>query len=137
MMDWDECRKRGLVKEVRPDSALISSLTKSSAKKLESERLLPLNATTAASKITLAYDAVRELMEAVALKQGYKIYNHECYCALFKEVLERSGLGDEFDSFRRIRNAVNYYGKDVPPTEAGVLVGRMRAFAAKIGAAFF
>lgn len=132
-MDWTACRKnKNLVKEVQPDKNLMSSLAKSSAKKLYSESLLELSDDTASSKMSLAYDALRELLEAVALSKGYKIYNHECYCSFLKEVVNESSLGDEFDEFRKIRNAINYYGKDVTAEEAKVTLEKMSLLIEKI-----
>ncbi|HIG98094.1 TPA: hypothetical protein HA231_01575 [Candidatus Woesearchaeota archaeon] len=126
-MDWTACRKnKDLVKEVKPDKNLTASLIKSSAKKLYSESLLELNDDTASSKISLAYDALRELLEASALSRGFKIYNHECYCSFLKEVVNESSLGDEFNEFRKIRNAINYYGKDVTAEEAKLTLEEMK-----------
>lgn len=131
-MDWTECRKNKLVKEVKPDKNLTASLVSSSSKKLYSESLLELNKDTASSKISLAYDALRELLEAVAISKGYKIYNHECYCSFLKEVINESALGDEFDEFRKIRNAINYYGKDVNAEEAKATLEKMKELIEKV-----
>src|SRR3989338_3792090 len=81
---------------------------------------------TAISKISLAYDSLRELLEALALERGYKIYNHECYTAFLKEVIEKSNVGEEFDEIRQIRNAVNYYGKRLLPEDAHKLIEKIK-----------
>ena len=128
-MDWTACkRNKNLVKEVSQDKNLIASLIKSSAKKSYSESLLELTDDTASSKISLAYDALRELLEALALSKGFKVYNHECYCSFLKEVMDESLWGDIFDNFRKIRNAINYYGKDVAADEAKVTLKKMKSF---------
>ena len=41
------------------------------------------------------------------IQKGFKIYNHECYTAFLKQVIEKSDLGEDFDEIRKIRNAVN------------------------------
>jgi len=135
-MDWTECGRNKLVKQVRVDDNFAASLRASSANKLESQDLLPLNDTTAASKISLAYDAVRELLEAVAIERGFKVYNHECYCAFLREILKESALADSFDSFRKARNAVNYYGRNVSIAEAGFILTEMRSFISRVGERF-
>jgi len=117
-MDWEECRSKMIVKNVRPDKGMIKSLIKSSENKIESENMLIMNDVTAASKLSLAYDSLRELLEALALMRGYKIYNHECYTAFLKEIIGESLKGDEFDDIRKTRNAVNYYGKDITQKDA-------------------
>ena len=135
-MDWTECGRNKLVKQVGADDNLAASLRASSANKLESQGLLPLNDKTAASKISLAYDAVRELLEAVAIERGFKVYNHECYCAFLREVLKESAFADSFDSFRKARNAVNYYGRNVSTAEAEFILNEMSSFIRLVGERF-
>ena len=80
---------------------------------------------TAESKLSLAYDSLREILEALSLENGYKIYNHECYTAFLKEILKESGKGDDFDDIRKIRNAINYYGKEVSVEEAETIIKKI------------
>ncbi|HLC78291.1 MAG TPA: hypothetical protein VJH92_04145 [Candidatus Nanoarchaeia archaeon] len=96
-MDFNECLKKRIVKEVKEDTELITSLLKTSQNKLDSEQKLELNEVTSGSKISLLYDSLRELLEALAIKNGYKIYNHECFTYFLKEILNESSKGDEFD----------------------------------------
>lgn len=131
-MDWQECLGRRLVKEVRQDRDLIQSLLQSSERKLQSEERLEMSDITADSKLSLAYDSLRELLESLALKNGYKIYNHECYTAFLKEVLGESGKGDDFDSLRKIRNSANYYGKHFTPEEAKRIIDRITSLRSEL-----
>ncbi len=112
-MDWNECKNKRLVKEINPDKWLILSLMKGSKNKLISFDMLNLNFVTVASKVSLTYDSLRELLEALAIKKGYKIYNHDCYCSFLKEIVKDFPSGEIFDEFRKIRNGLNYYGKDL------------------------
>lgn len=121
-MDFTQCKRNGFVKQVNADYNLMESLKVSSGKKMYSQKLLILNDYTSTSKITLAYDALRELLEALAIAKGYKIYNHECYTPFLKEIIKESGLGDKFDKLRKIRNDINYYGKDISADGAGVIL---------------
>ena len=125
-MNWQECNKRRLAKDVQLDRDLITALRKTSENKLESESKLELSDITASSKLFLAYDSLRELLEALALKHGYKIYNHECYTAFLKEILLENTKGEEFDELRQIRNSINYYGKDILQEEAKKIIERIR-----------
>ncbi|MBI4143472.1 hypothetical protein HY487_01155 [Candidatus Woesearchaeota archaeon] len=120
--------KKRLVKRISIDNNLIKSLILSSAKKSKSQKRLELDDETAGSKVSLAYDALRELLEALAISKGYKIYNHECYTAFFKQVMNESELGDRFDKFRKIRNDINYYGKDISAAEAKPLIEDMAGY---------
>jgi hypothetical protein len=116
-MDWISCKKNRLVKEIKTDNNLIISLINSSFNKIKTQETIKLNKETAASKISLAYDSLRELLETVAILKGYKIYNHECYYCFLKERLNESLIADEFNKFRRIMNDINYYGKEMDINE--------------------
>lgn len=117
-MDWKECCNKRIVKEIKVDKDMIVSLIKSSANKWQSHQKLDMDKVTAASKVSLAYDSLRELLEALAVHKKYKIYNHECYVAFLKEIMKESVLGDEFDDVRITRNNINYYGKEITPEDA-------------------
>lgn len=126
-MDWKECCDKKIAKNVKPDVSLMNSLIKSSENNLKSESMLPMTNVTAGSKLSLAYDSLRELLEALAIKKGYKIYNHECYTAFLKEVLKQSNAGELFDEIRKVRNAVNYYGKIISPEEADKIIIKIKS----------
>ncbi len=114
------------VKSVKLDEDMVNSLIKSSENKFKSENKLEMSDVTAGSKLSLAYDSLRELLEALALRKGYKIYNHECYTSFLKEIIGESDKGDDFDEIRKMRNAVNYYGKDITIEEAGKIIARIK-----------
>ena len=125
-MDWIACNKKRFAKSIKRDNNLINSLVQSSIKKLKTQSRLPLNGITATSKITLVYDSLREVLEALAIANGFKIYNHECYRAFLSEVLKESALSKDFDGFRKLRNSINYYGKDVSAEEAKQILADMQ-----------
>ncbi|MBT4577317.1 hypothetical protein HOM13_02870 [Candidatus Woesearchaeota archaeon] len=124
-MDWEECNQKRIVKNVDFDEGLISSLIQTSKKKMKSQEFLPFNDTTLASKVSLAYDSLRELLEALTLKKGFKIYNHECYTSFLKEIMNKSSLGDDFDEIRKLRNDINYYGKELSLGECKDMISRI------------
>ena len=124
-MDFNECLKKRIAKEVNEDKELIASLIKTSQNKFDSEKKLELSEVTSSSKISLLYDSLRELLEALAIKNGYKVYNHECYTCFLKEILNQSIKGDEFDELRKIRNSINYYAKNVTVEEAKDILERI------------
>jgi len=120
-MDWETCKEKRLAKEISVDTELIKSLKISAGKKTSSAKLLEMNETTASSIITLAYDALRELLEAIAIKNGYKIYNHECYSSFLQSVMDETEMSESFDSLRKLRNSINYYGKDISIDDAKIV----------------
>lgn len=117
-MDFDECLRKKIVKNISVDFELVESLKKTSINKFVSQEKLELTEVTAGSKISLLYDSLRELLGALAVMNGYKIYNHECYTCFLKEILNESMRGDEFDEIRKIRNAINDYAKEISVSEA-------------------
>lgn len=129
-MDMVNCKKSGFVKKVTTDRNKIIALLKSAQRKEEASNSLPLSFID--SKITLLYDSLRILLEVLALKNSLKIYNHECYTAFLKEIINESRLGDEFDKFRKLRNALNYYGKEINVKEAQAVLIRMKNFIKRI-----
>ena len=131
-MDWKECCSRRIAKDVKPDIGMIASLTKSGKNKSESESKLEMSNITAGSKLSLAYDSLRELLEALSLKNGFKVYNHECYAAFLKEVMKESYKADEFNEIRKVRNAVNYYGKEISTEEASEIIARIKKLAVSV-----
>jgi len=119
-MDWRECVKQKIVKDVKEDKNLIISTREIADVKIRSAEALPKELYI--GKITLLYDAVREFLESTALENGFKIYNHECYAAFLKEVLHLSIEAELFDKLRKIRNNINYYGKKVSEDEADKII---------------
>jgi uncharacterized protein YutE (UPF0331/DUF86 family) len=132
IMDWRDCCKKLLAKEISPDLNLVKSLISSSENKNKTQGLLPLNKETASSKVSLSYDALRQLLEALAIKENYKIYNHECYTSFLKEIVKKSELGDRFESLRKIRNSINYYGKELNEEEAKETLEKINSLIEKI-----
>ena len=106
-MDWEKCNKQKLVKEIKTDPELVKSLIMQSNNKLYSSNLLELDIRTAASKFILVYDSLRELLEALAINKGYKIYNHDCYASFLNEIVKDENSAKIFDELRKIRNGIN------------------------------
>jgi hypothetical protein len=78
------------------------------------------------SRISLLYDALREILETIALEKGFKIYNHECYTPFLKEILCELVYADTFDKLRKTRNSINYYGKKLTLTQAQAVLVELR-----------
>lgn len=131
-MDWRSCKAQRFVKEVNKDKNFILSLVRGSLKKLKAQELLKLNEDTATAKVSLAYDSLRELLEATAIARGYKIYNHECYVPFLGEILMDSTSAERFNRLRKIRNDINYYGKDISLPEAESILKEIKELIEKI-----
>jgi hypothetical protein len=131
-MNWDECKIKGFVKEVKIDRELINSLLKQSKKKIITDKFSPLNEDTISTKFCNNYDALREILEAIALQKGFKIYNHECFTGFIKKILNLDSESFSFDKFRRIRNSINYYGQDLSIEDGRRLIDEVNALREEI-----
>jgi len=119
-MDWEECIRKRIIKDVKKDDNLIKSARQIASVKVKSADTLPSELYY--GTITLLYDALRKYLECIALEKGYKIYNHECYTPFLKEIMNSSKEADKFDNLRKIRNGINYYGREFSQEEADKIV---------------
>ncbi|MBI2547945.1 hypothetical protein HYW21_01205 [Candidatus Woesearchaeota archaeon] len=111
-MDIDQCFKKGLIKKTKIDGELVKSLVEmANIKKIAVETAI-LNETTISAYVSLAYDSLREVLEALCILKGYKVLSHICIGELLKNILEDFDY-DEFDRLRWIRNSINYYGQKI------------------------
>ena len=132
-MDWKECINKRIVRSAETADELIKSLIETSKNTLLSADFLFLNETTSVSKLSLCYDSLRELLEALALKKGYKIYNHECYTGFLKDIIGDSELSERFNRIRLLRNSVNYYGQKVDLRDAKDKIEELKSLILEIG----
>lgn len=116
-MSFQDFIKLGQVKKVEKDKELAKSLLKTTKSDLMFFETWQINENSARKIVSNYYDALRSILEAMAILEGYKIYSHEAFTDFLKEKKE-SLLAEKFDRFRRIRNKINYYGSDITPEEA-------------------
>ena len=128
-MDWKECIRQRIAKEAGKDLNLIRSTREIAEIKIKSAEFLPKELYI--GKITLLYDALREYLEALAVENGYKIYNHECYSAFLNEIMKMPEEAEAFDKLRKARNSINYYGTKVSQKEADQLISELIAMIEK------
>ncbi len=111
-MKFEDFIKQGTVRRASKDKALAESLIKSSKKDLEFLDSLKINENSSRKLMVNYYDVLRSILEAISAMRGYKIYSHEAFTYFLKENGEEL-LSIKFDRFRKIRNSINYYGKDI------------------------
>ncbi len=112
---WNSCLERRIVKREQPDIALVKSLRELAIRRETAYNILPMEHTE--TRVTLLYDVLRLLLEAVTIEHGFRIYNHECYAA-FLQHIGLAQLALAFDRARIIRNDINYYGMSLSIAEA-------------------
>jgi len=111
-MDIDECKRKGFVKKARIDPELARSLSEMSDIKEKAIRNVNLDAENISAFVPMAYDSLREVLEAICIMHGYKVTSHVCIEKLLSTIYPDVSWQD-FDRFRYIRNGINYYGKKV------------------------
>ena len=111
-MDLKECFRKGLIKKTRIDNELIKSLIEMSDIKENAVKAAKIDHINISAYVSLAYDSLREILEALCISKGYKVLSHICIGELLKDMLEDFDY-HEFDRMRYIRNGINYYGVKV------------------------
>ena len=74
---------------------------------------IPLTDESASLILSSAYESLRQVLEAIALKNGYKVFSHVAYTEYLAQNNQQAA-SNVFDRLRTLRNGVNYYGNHVP-----------------------
>ena len=106
--------KEGYVKEILVDKLRAQSLIKAAKEALLTANEISLNDYKYKSIIRELYEALRQYCEAIGYLQGYKFESHEVITHFLKEKLNKENISLVFEKYRKIRNGVNYYGRDIP-----------------------
>jgi len=108
-MDLNDCYKKQLIKRIRINQELIKSIIEMSKIKEITVNTAKIDELNISAYVSLAYDSLREILEAICISKGYKVLSHICLAELLKKLLEDFDY-NEFDRLRYIRNRINYYG---------------------------
>jgi uncharacterized protein (UPF0332 family) len=111
-MDLDECYKKNFIKKTRVDKELILSLIEMSEIKEKTVNTADINEINISAYVSMAYDSLREILEAFCISKGYKVTSHICIGELIKKLVVDFDF-NSFDRFRYVRNGINYYGTKV------------------------
>lgn len=111
-MELDECYRKGLVKKTNINRELIKSLIEMANINENTVNTAGVNNSNISSYVSLAYDSLREVLEAICVLNGYKVLSHICLGELLKTLINDFDY-NEFDRMRYARNGINYYGTKV------------------------
>ena len=112
-MNFENSLIQGKVKKVMPNKIRASSLFKSSFQAVETAKAITLNINTSKTILRELYEGLREYCEAIGFLKGYKFLDHESIGFFLRDILKEQSLFNKFDRYRRLRNAINYYGEDI------------------------
>jgi uncharacterized protein (UPF0332 family) len=111
-MDLVECKRKGFVKRTKVNPELAKSLIEMSNMKEKVLKNTELNEENVSAFLPMAYDSLREILEAICIMHGYKVISHVCVEKYLESIYPKISFVD-FDRFRYIRNSINYYGEMV------------------------
>ena len=123
-MDLDDCYKKGFIKRTRIDKELIISLVEMSDIKEETVKTANITEKNISAYLSMAYDSLREVLEAICISKGYKVINHFCIGELLRTIIKDFDFS-EFDRFRYVRNGINYYGTKVDFDQGKTIISKI------------
>lgn len=123
-MDLNECYKKKFIKKTRIDSELIKSLREMSEIKKLTVNSAKIDKINISAYVSMAYDSLREILEAICISFGYKVTSHLCLGELLKTLINNFDF-NEFDRFRFIRNRINYYGTKIDFEQGKEIIKKM------------
>jgi len=111
-MDLDECFRKGLIKKTNSNQELADSIIEVSDIKEKTVNKANIDQENITAYVSMAYDSLREILEAICILKGYKVISHICIGELLRKEIKDFDF-EAFDRVRWIRNGINYYGKKV------------------------
>jgi len=123
-MDLGECFRKGLIKKTLVDKELIKSLIEISNTKEIAVKSADITNITISAYVSLAYDSLRVVLEAICILNGYKVLSHICIGELVRDIIQEFDY-EEFDRFRWIRNSINYYGEKIDFEQGKTIIDKI------------
>jgi len=111
-MDINEHVKNGTVKKTIQSTELVRSLLSMANIKEQTVMTVTLTEFNISAYIPMAYDALREVLDALCILNGYKPQSH-IHTGEIAKLLHPQFDFITFDRFRYARNRINYYGEKV------------------------
>lgn len=100
-------------KQIPKDTIRAKSLIKASSQAIETANNIELKESTSKTILRELYEGLREYCEAIGYLKGYKFSDHISITCFLEEKLNEKKLAKLFDRYRKLRNGINYYGKEI------------------------
>ncbi|MCX6747168.1 MAG: hypothetical protein NTU63_03490 [Candidatus Pacearchaeota archaeon] len=123
-MDLDDCYRKNFIRKTKIDKELIKSLLEMSDIKEKTVKSASVDKVNISAYFSMAYDSLREALEAICIAFGYKVTSHFCLGELLRTLIEDFDF-NEFDRIRYARNGINYYGTKIDFSQGKELIKRM------------
>ena len=124
-MKFEDFIKKGLAKKAQKDVQLAKALVKTAEQDMLFIGSLPIDDVSSRKIISNCYDILRSLLEAEASLNGFKIYSHEAFTYYLMEN-NNEYASKKFERFRKIRNSINYYGKEISVEESKEIIAEIK-----------
>ena len=111
----------GQVRRSGNDKNLAEALIRQAMEDMDFFDGLEVNDKSSRKLVSNYYDFLRSVLEAMTALDGYKVYSHEAFYYYLKEK-EEEVISLKFDRFRKLRNRINYYGKNISSTVAKEMI---------------
>ena len=98
------------IKEANPDPDRIHSLVKIATARIKALNQIKADEETVSIIVEQHYEAIKELLTALLLKDSKKSSSHECLIEYFRMKYNYPYEADFLQDLRRIRNQINYEG---------------------------
>ncbi len=102
-----------IIKRVKVDRTLIKSLGEMANITENIVQTAEIDKVNISVYVSLAYNALSEVLDAVCISRGYQTKSHSAKGILVKNLINGDFNYDEFDRLRCIRNRINYHGSKV------------------------
>jgi len=123
-MDLEDCYKNNFIKKTKISKELIKSLIEMSNIKEDTIKSSDINEKNISAYFSMAYESLREILEALCISLGYKVTSHFCLGKLLKKLIKHFDF-NEFDRIRYARNSINYYGIKIEFQQGKELIRNM------------
>ena len=123
-MDLNECKNKGFIKITTINKSKALSLIEISDIKEDTIKHIKLDSKNINAYFPMAYDSLREVLEAFCLLRGFNVTNHICLGELIKD-LKKDFDFISFDRFRYARNGINYYGSKIDFDQGKEMINKM------------
>jgi len=124
-MKFEDFIKKSNVRRATPDRNLVRSLINFAKRDIEFLKNLKIEENSSRTIMVGFYDSLRSLLEAISSLDGYKVYSHEAFVYFLRDRNEDI-LAEKFDRYRKIRNSIRYYGKDISIEDTKVIVEEIK-----------
>jgi hypothetical protein len=128
---WNDCLEKNMSLNARKDMLKSKSLIETALHRIAYVNK-DLNENTANYIFEDYYTSIVELLEAMAIVQGYKVLNHVCLGFFLRDVMKKDSLFRIFDELRYKRNSLVYYGKRMQFEEAKMAIEKSKRAAEEL-----